>query len=157
MCVYSSLVSRPGTAFRHLQYGKIRRGPGIFSNMSAWAHWAQNSRKSQVTYHMYLAIGGQLSYTVLSMQLVENTQNTQLVCIKLCRDPLWKYTIVSRKGLATHPVSSANFHHFPIMSRSCEKRYQALPAFLYCKRWKVGRGLGTRLCIQCTLHWILDT
>ena len=26
-----------------------------------------------------------------------------------------------------------------------EKRYQALPAFRYCKRRKAGRGLGTRL------------
>ena len=43
------------------------------------------------------------------------------------------------------PVSSANFCNFPITSCSCEKKYQALPAFPYCKRWKAGRGLGTRL------------
>ena len=28
----------------------------------AWAHWAQNSKKYQVTYLTYLAIGGRLSY-----------------------------------------------------------------------------------------------
>ena len=31
------------------------------------------------------------------------------------------------------------------MSCSCEKRYQALPALPYCKWWKAGRDLGTRL------------
>ena len=35
--------------------------------------------------------------------------------------------------------------HVLIMSCSCEKSYQVLPAFLYCKRQKAGRGLGTRL------------
>ena len=28
-----------------------------------------------------------------------------------------------------------------------QKRYQALPAFLYCKRRKAGQGWGTRLCL----------
>jgi len=32
-----------------------------------------------------------------------------------------------------------------ITSCSCEKRYQALPTFSYCKWWKAGEGLGTRL------------
>ena len=38
-----------------------------------------------------------------------------------------------------------NFLPFLIMSCSCEKRYQALPAFPYCKRREAGWGLGTRL------------
>ena len=53
--------------------------------------------------------------------------------------------VVSRTIRETQPVCSENFRHFPITSCSREKRYQALHAFLYCKRWKAGRGLGTRL------------
>ena len=45
----------------------------------------------------------------------------------------------------TQPVSLAIFRDLLITSCSREKRYQALPAFLYCKRRKAGRGLGTRL------------
>ena len=47
----------------------------------------------------------------------------------------------------TQPVSSENFRHFLIASRSHEKRYQALPPFLYCKQQKAGWGLGTRLVL----------
>ena len=38
------------------------------------------------------------------------------------------------------------FRHFPIMSCSCEKRYQALSAFPYCKKQKVG-GAGNEASI----------
>ena len=34
---------------------------------------------------------------------------------------------------------------FSITWCSCEKRYQALPTFVYCKWWKTGQDLGTRL------------
>ena len=45
-----------------------------------------------------------------------------------------------------------NFCHFPITSCSREERYKGLPAFLYCKRRKAGRGLGTRLALNCLLN-----
>ena len=70
---------------------------------------------------MYLASGGRLSYTPSVERVVGWTIHENVAC------SFWK------------------FHHFPITSCSRDKRYQALPAFLYCKRWKPGRGLGMRL------------
>ena len=67
---------------------------------------------------MYLASGGQLSYTPSVERVVG-------------------WTI-----LETQPVRSEIFLPFQIMSCSHEKIDQALPAFPYCKRWKAGRGLG---------------
>ena len=70
---------------------------------------------------MYLASGGQLSYT-LSVECVVGWIIREM-----------------------QPVLSENFRHSPITSCSCEKRYQALHALLYCKQWKAGQGLGMRL------------
>jgi len=47
------------------------------------------------------------------------------------------------------PIRSEFFGHLLIMPSSSEERYQALPAFPYCKRQKTGWGLGTRL-YQCS-------
>jgi len=82
---------------------------------------AQNSNEElryQATYHIYLASGGQLLCT-LSVELVVH----------------WtiRKTSLFRSGYLSNTSSSR------------EKRYQALPAFLYCKRWKARRSLGTRL------------
>ena len=43
---------------------------------------------------------------------------------------------------------SENFHHFQIMSCSREKTYQALPAFLYCKRWESWAGPGNEAVLM---------
>ena len=73
--------------------------------------------RHQVTYHMYLASRRRWSYLhTLSIKCVVNYK--------------------------TWPVSCANFL---ITSCSREKRYQTLLIFPYCKQWKAGRGLGTRL------------
>ena len=53
--------------------------------------------------------------------------------------------VVGLKICETELVNSGNVRKFPITSCSREKRYQALTTFPYCKRWKAGRGLGTRL------------
>ena len=47
------------------------------------------------------------------------------------------------------------FWKFPIRSCSCEKRYQALTAFPYCKRRKAGLGLGMRLDFLCGRCWCM--
>ena len=56
------------------------------------------------------------------------------------------------------PAHSEKFRHFPIMSCSCDERYQALPAFPYCMRWKARRGLGTRVdechCLENATFWL---
>ena len=77
--------------------------------------------KYQVTYYTYLASSRQLSYTPSIVRVAG-------------------WTIREMQ-----PISSANFHHFPIMSSHMRKRYLALPAFPYCKRQKAGWNLGTRL------------
>ena len=78
----------------------------------------QKQPMQQVTFRMYLASRGWLLYASSVEHVVA-------------------WTI--RK---MQPVCFENFCHFP---SSCEKRYQALSTFPYCKRWKVGRGLGTRV------------
>ena len=76
----------------------------------------------QVTYHSYLAGGGQLSHT-LSVEHWRIHLNTACLFWKFC--------------------------HFPITPCSREKRCQALPTFPYCKWQKAGRGLGTKLLFFC--------
>ena len=80
-----SLVPRPRPTFRHFQYGKAGRGPGIFSHVSdvriervverVWLcvgalgpeQWKEPRYK--VAYHTYLASGRRLPYT-LSVECV---------------------------------------------------------------------------------------
>ena len=136
----SSLASFPALSSRSLAAWKSGRGPGIFSHMSgvrwykgfncAWGQQEEWIYRYSVTYHIYLAIRGQLSYTPSIEHVVSWT-----ICKML-------------------PVCSENFHHFPTTPCSHEERYQGLPAFLYCKRWKAGWSLGTRL--PPTLRWTLQ-
>ena len=81
----------------------------------------QTEPRYQVAYYTYLASGRQLLYTPSVERVVG-----------------WRICVMQ-------PVTSANFLPFSDYIISPEKRYQALPAFPYCKRWKAGQGLGTRL------------
>ena len=119
-----------------LSVQKSRRGPSWYLFSREWCQNRKEGRKgfivrgctgpriaktAKLPYHVYLASGRWLSYTPSTEHVVGQT---------ICK---------------TQPVSLANFCHFPITSCLHEKRYPALPAFLYCKRQKAGRGLGTRL------------
>ena len=84
--------------------------------MDAMGLEQEKEPRYQVTYHTYLASGGRLAYT----SSVEH---------------------VVGERYAKHSCSA----NFSITSCSREKRYQALSTFSYCKRWKAGQGLGTRL------------
>ena len=77
----------------------------------------------KVAHHTYLASGRRLSYT-LSVECVVDCQYV-------------KHSLLVRQIFVTC---------------SREKRYQALPAFPYCKRRKAGQGLGTRLICHTSFH-----
>ena len=65
---------------------------------------------------------------------------------------------LSLHGTTMHKYSK--FSPFSDYVISSEKRYQALPAILYCKQRKAGWGLGMRLglptiqcLITCSMHY----
>ena len=86
-----------------------------------WVHWyseQQEELRYQVTYHTYVASGGRLLNTPrVELEVDAKLSFLVLNFFAICR---LRYAYV-------------------------RKRYQALPAFPYCKQQKIGRGLGTRL------------
>ena len=99
-----------------------------------WGSEQQEELRYRVTYHMYLASGGRLLYT-LSIELVGHRTISET-------------------------FRSEVFGLLSITSSSHEKRYQALLAFLYCKQQKAERGLATRLHfrvgdLMATGKWVL--
>ena len=141
-CTYKPASFQAPPSFLSLSVRKSGRGPGIFSHMSdvriermvervwLWVGARGPEQQKEPTYHViyctYLTTGGWLLYT------------PSIECV------------VSWTIRETQSVSSENFRHFSIMSCSREKRYQALPAFSYCKQQKAGPGLGTRLLTNHT-------
>ena len=91
-----------------------------------WAHWG--SGQQYLTHHTYQASRGWLSYTP-SIELVAG----------------WTTSLFH---------SEFSFCRLSITSCSCEKRYQALPTFPYCKRWKAGWGPGARLGFASILKFL---
>jgi len=83
--------------------------------------WKSQSTRYIVAYHMYVT-SGRWRYYTLSIKCVVG----------------WKY---AKYSLLVWQI-------FVIFWLHHEKRYQASPAFPYCKQQKSGRGLGTRLA--CT-------
>ena len=59
-------------------------------------------------------------------------------------------TCVGTSTIRLRSIKSSLPFSLPLR-HSRDKLYQALPAFLYCKRWKAGQGLGTRLLLQCMM------
>ena len=64
----------------------------------------------------------------------------------------WAITCMGTSTIRLHSIKSS-LPSLYSLRHSRDKLFQALSAFLYCKRWKAGLGLGTRLNL---LHVMLN-
>ena len=114
--------------FSHVSDVRIERVvERVWLCMGALGPEQRKEPRYKVAYHMYLASGRRLSYTLSAEHVVD-----------------WKYA--KRSLLVRQIFTTCWLRHAHV-----RKDTRPSPALPYCKRQKAGRGLGTRLRI-CHAH-----